>query len=175
MSTNIGNNNDTIIPLESLAIGFLSFECYLSWECFIHVHTSILWSWRSVLYETVIDWRSSAGPDVIARSSRLMTICPYLHRHTCIINETEPTKFTRLIFVSKWHFSFDNLRPLQFFHVSVFCFSFLLGLFYFPKKRDFFLYLPTAVVTLSFNAKMDLADFESNLKDWGLPEMAPRR
>ncbi len=31
------------------------------------------------------------------------------------------------------------------------------------------------VVTLSFSAKMDLADFECNLKDWGLPEMAPRR
>ncbi len=31
------------------------------------------------------------------------------------------------------------------------------------------------VVTLSFNAKMVLANFECNLKDKGIPEMAPRR
>ncbi len=31
------------------------------------------------------------------------------------------------------------------------------------------------VVTLSFNAKIVLANFECNLKDYGLPEMALRR
>ncbi len=31
------------------------------------------------------------------------------------------------------------------------------------------------MVTLSFNAKMVLANFECNLNDQGLPEMAPRR
>ena len=31
------------------------------------------------------------------------------------------------------------------------------------------------VVKLSFNGKMVLADLECNLKDYGLPEKAPRR